>query len=347
MEQWSARRAHNPEVAGSNPAPAPSGGCVAQRIRAFGSYPKGPGFESPHSHLWLLVLLWTACAPPRRPAKPPPEPSTPQIATQEVVKDPFAAYGLENLLRDLDRLREVLQEIAQKPESWEGITPENYGRLYRFIVDWVRKAVAEPNTVEYATRILLSRNPEDPILLVTRAWALQQLGKRKEAGELARRLLKDAPALPLAQLEILIEILLDLEFQKEAESLLRRLIQEQPEWLPAYSTLAQLFIQQDRDNEAETILKRALERFPRFLFGYLLLGDIALKRGDLERARELYFQAGEISRKVPPVLERLCRLEIRLGNRERAEFYYTRYIELPDHDPEVARRLKEEIARLP
>ena len=46
---WSnqeARRAHNPEVVGSNPAPATSKGGVAQLVRAFGSYPKGSGFES-------------------------------------------------------------------------------------------------------------------------------------------------------------------------------------------------------------------------------------------------------------------------------------------------------------
>lgn len=47
---WSnqeARRAHNPEVAGSNPAPATRHqGGVAQLVRAFGSYPKGSGFES-------------------------------------------------------------------------------------------------------------------------------------------------------------------------------------------------------------------------------------------------------------------------------------------------------------
>ncbi len=46
---WSnseARRAHNPEVAGSNPAPATRKGGVAQPVRAFGSYPKGSGFES-------------------------------------------------------------------------------------------------------------------------------------------------------------------------------------------------------------------------------------------------------------------------------------------------------------
>ncbi len=59
---WSsqvARRAHNPEVAGSNPAPAtryvmgrnnvPAQllfGDVAQLVRASGSYPLGPGFNS-------------------------------------------------------------------------------------------------------------------------------------------------------------------------------------------------------------------------------------------------------------------------------------------------------------
>ena len=61
---WSsqvARRAHNPEVAGSNPAPATKyigfepeqcsgskakSGDVAQLVRASGSYPLGPGFKS-------------------------------------------------------------------------------------------------------------------------------------------------------------------------------------------------------------------------------------------------------------------------------------------------------------
>ena len=52
---WSskvARRAHNPEVGGSNPSPATNFstffiyGGVAQLARAFGSYPKSQRFES-------------------------------------------------------------------------------------------------------------------------------------------------------------------------------------------------------------------------------------------------------------------------------------------------------------
>ena len=49
---WSsqeARRAHNPKVAGSNPAPATNGG-VAQLARACGSYPQCHWFNSSHRH---------------------------------------------------------------------------------------------------------------------------------------------------------------------------------------------------------------------------------------------------------------------------------------------------------
>ena len=51
---WSrsvARRAHNPKVAGSNPAPATNYcGGVAQMVRACGSYPQGQWFKSTHRH---------------------------------------------------------------------------------------------------------------------------------------------------------------------------------------------------------------------------------------------------------------------------------------------------------
>ena len=41
-----ARRAHNPKVVGSSPAPATIFGGIAQLARAFGSYPKGRRFKS-------------------------------------------------------------------------------------------------------------------------------------------------------------------------------------------------------------------------------------------------------------------------------------------------------------
>lgn len=47
VEQRSARRAHNPKDAGSNPAPATKfHGGVAQLVRACGSYPQSRWFES-------------------------------------------------------------------------------------------------------------------------------------------------------------------------------------------------------------------------------------------------------------------------------------------------------------
>ena len=53
---WSslvARRAHNPKVAGSNPAPATNFFClggIAQLARACGSYPQCHWFESSYRH---------------------------------------------------------------------------------------------------------------------------------------------------------------------------------------------------------------------------------------------------------------------------------------------------------
>ena len=57
---WSsteARRAHNPKVAGSNPAPATNFGAVAQLARAFGSYPTGHRFESSQRHQTNITRL--------------------------------------------------------------------------------------------------------------------------------------------------------------------------------------------------------------------------------------------------------------------------------------------------
>ena len=50
---WSsqeARRAHNPKVAGSNPAPATNFGGIAQMARARGSYPRCHWFDSSCRH---------------------------------------------------------------------------------------------------------------------------------------------------------------------------------------------------------------------------------------------------------------------------------------------------------
>ena len=47
IEQLEARRAHNPEAVGSNPAPATiNSGGVAQLARACGSYPQCQRFKS-------------------------------------------------------------------------------------------------------------------------------------------------------------------------------------------------------------------------------------------------------------------------------------------------------------
>ena len=69
VEQLVARWAHNPKVAGSNPARANSGE-VAQSVRARGSYPRCGGFESlprymkkagPHGSAFLF-LLFNVCS---------------------------------------------------------------------------------------------------------------------------------------------------------------------------------------------------------------------------------------------------------------------------------------------
>jgi hypothetical protein len=72
VEQLVARRAHNPKATGSSPVPATNEfligllcesisyneyGGVAQLARAFGSYPKGPGFESLCRHQSYYVIL--------------------------------------------------------------------------------------------------------------------------------------------------------------------------------------------------------------------------------------------------------------------------------------------------
>ena len=46
VEQLAARRAHNPKVVGSSPAPATKHGGIAQLARALGSYPRCRRFKS-------------------------------------------------------------------------------------------------------------------------------------------------------------------------------------------------------------------------------------------------------------------------------------------------------------
>lgn len=56
VEQLVARRAHNPEAVGSNPAPATFYGGLAQVVRACGSYPQCPGFNSLNRHFFTLLF---------------------------------------------------------------------------------------------------------------------------------------------------------------------------------------------------------------------------------------------------------------------------------------------------
>jgi hypothetical protein len=67
VEQLEARRAHNPEVAGSNPVPATNKfthGGIAQLARAFGSYPKGHRFDSCCRYQYIRPLGQAVKTPP-------------------------------------------------------------------------------------------------------------------------------------------------------------------------------------------------------------------------------------------------------------------------------------------
>ena len=61
MEQLVARRAHNPKVVGSSPAPATRFGGIAQLARAFGSYPKGRRFKSYFRYQSSYICMGSLC----------------------------------------------------------------------------------------------------------------------------------------------------------------------------------------------------------------------------------------------------------------------------------------------
>lgn len=83
--------------------------------------------------------------------------------------------------------------------------------------------------------------------------------------------------------------------EADAYSMLRRLIAEHPDYIPAYADMAEYHLRHNRPSEAERVLLEGLERAPEDAVLINNLGMVAMMRGDYARALEHFNRAADLA----------------------------------------------------
>jgi len=76
-----------------------------------------------------------------------------------------------------------------------------------------------------------------------------------------------------------------------AEKHFAKAIEIDPNQIPAYAALAELFIRENRSDEARQQYEKILEKNPDYLPAYIFLGSLSAEEGDLAKAESYYRQA--------------------------------------------------------
>ncbi|MGM0602883.1 MAG: tetratricopeptide repeat protein [Bacillota bacterium] len=92
---------------------------------------------------------------------------------------------------------------------------------------------------------------------------------------------------------------------REAKEELQNIVEELPDFAPAYNKLAVIAIREDKTEKAEELLYEAVEIDSEFAPAITNLGSLARKAGNKERAKKLYEKAVEIDPEYGPAYNNL------------------------------------------
>ncbi len=153
----------------------------------------------------------------------------------------------------------------------------------------------QPHDAEIHLRVLLEADPEDAEAMALDGLLYLRRGKSTEAVEALERARALAPGLASIHANLALAYR-SVERLEDALEAARQSVVLDPEHLPHYDVLGQLWLEKGRRGEAIRVWTEALMRDPRRLGTYLQLGAVLQQAGKLEQAIKLY-HTGRTSRR--------------------------------------------------
>ena len=142
------------------------------------------------------------------------------------------------------------------------------------------------SALAYCDKHLADKRPYATTCSKIRAWLLTKLGKLSEAEAFYKELLDDNDytwaEYGLAKVQIKAR-----KFD-EAETLLKHIIENNPDYIEASDQLADLYEQQGKTEDAQALVQKALERSPNSLLRQKQLADLCIKNKDSEGATQAF-----------------------------------------------------------
>jgi len=118
--------------------------------------------------------------------------------------------------------------------------------------------------------------------------------------------------------------------------LLEDITQKNPDYVPAWVTLAEVNLAQNKTKEAETCLNRALSRDPQNLEALILQGRLHNQKGDFEKAQGVFEKLVAAYPRLPLVYQELGRTYANAGDITKAINTLNQALALAPSSPEVS-----------
>lgn len=144
------------------------------------------------------------------------------------------------------------------------------------------------SALAYCDKRLADKAPYAATCSKTRAWLLTKLGKLSEAELFYKNLLAENDytwaEYGLAKVQI------KARKYEEAETLLRHIIENNPDYIEAMDLLAELYQLRGKPKDAQEVVRQAIERSPNSLLRQKQLADLCVENKDTEGATEAFKQ---------------------------------------------------------
>jgi len=196
---------------------------------------------------------------------------------------------------DAARAKEWLQQSVSR----DGKNLEVHKRLVEAYI-----ALQEWDEAEKANREILAAQPTDTVARVSQARLLMVRGKKAEAVAILLQLVSDAPDAAMAHFVLALAYGQGGEILREITSLKDSLARD-ADFIPAYVTLGEVYLQQQETKTALLYATEALKRNPGLLAARLLEANAHLALADFRTADRLLGELLRQDSKNPLLLERL------------------------------------------
>ncbi len=263
--------------------------------RAYGSYPCGPGFESPHSHwkILLLLLFVVSCVKQTSSKSESPKPSIP------VIIDPYLMF------------EDIKKHLNLPDEEFDKLPLDRRNQMISIFLGTGYAYSETPETnLRWADRAL-RYFPDSASARLIQAKAYQKMGDLQKASEKIVQALENEKE-PLNSINYLhaCKDMAEMGKLEEAEKYIQKLIEAAPLYVEARFAQGEIKTSLGKKDEAIEIFREILREFPRSAGAMLNLGVLLFEKGNYSEAENLLLSAANILRVQPEPYQWLTEIYI-------------------------------------